>query len=194
MAEDASVRPSTAYAASKLQAEDLVRESGLDWSIARLATVFGAGDTANFRRLAQALKARRFILPGTGDARKSVLTASRAGEMLGRLATQETGRKAVINLAAPNPPTLREICEAFSRCCGFPAAPTAPVWLLRSGARLGDAAQGIGLSVPLTTGILQKLTTSTVLDVTKMQRMFPDLIWPNFEQELSRAAHYYATA
>jgi nucleoside-diphosphate-sugar epimerase len=192
VAEDAAVRPSTAYAASKLQAEDLVRESGLDWRIARLATVFGAGDTANFRRLARALKARRFILPGTGEARKSVLTASRAGQMLGRLATQEAGRKTVLNLAAPDAPTLREICEAFSRRCGFPAAPAAPVWLLRGAARVGDIVQGLGWPVPLTTDTLKKLTTSTVLDVTRMQHTFSDLIWPDFEEELSRAAHYYA--
>jgi hypothetical protein len=115
-----------------------------------------------------------------------------AGSPDGRLATQEAGRKTVLNLAAPDAPTLREICEAFSRRCGFPAAPAAPVWLLRGAARVGDIVQGLGWPVPLTTDTLKKLTTSTVLDVTRMQHTFSDLIWPDFEEELSRAAHYYA--
>ena len=193
-AEDSPCRAATAYARSKLESENIVRGSSLDWRIARLATVFGEGDTANFWRLAGALKKRRFVIPGRGEARKSVLSAGRAGELLGMLATQEGGRRAVLNLAAPTAPTLREICGAFSRRCGFAAASTAPIWLFRCGARLGDAARALRLPVPLATDTLNKLTTSTVLDVTEMQHVFPDLIWPDFDEDLGRAADYYAAS
>jgi nucleoside-diphosphate-sugar epimerase len=192
MTEDCAARPTSAYAVSKLQAENLVRATGLDWRIARLATVFGAGDTANFWRLARTLKSRRFLIPGKGDARKSVLTADRAAEMLGRLATQDASGQGIVNLGAPTAPTLRRICEVFSRYCGFASAPTAPVWLLRIGAWLGDAALVLGLPAKLNTDTLNKLTTSTVLDVTKMRHMFPDLNWLDFDEELARAARYYA--
>lgn len=192
MREDGGLRATTAYAKSKLEAEALVRGSALDWRIGRLATVFGRGDTANFQRLARALKARRFVIPGAGDARKSVLPVSRAGELLGRLATQQEGGRTVLNLASPNAPSLREICTAFSRRCGFPSAPTAPLWLLRGGAFLGDGLRALGLPTPLDTNTLAKLTTPTVLDVSAMKHAFPNLNWPEFEEALAPAADYYA--
>lgn len=192
MKEDGPLRPTTAYAKSKLDAESLVRSSVLDWRIGRLATVFGHGDAANFQRLARALKTRRFVIPGKGDSRKSVLTAGQAGEMLGRLATQRAGGRTVLNLASPQAPSLREICTAFSRRCGFASAPTAPLWLLRGGAFLGDGLRALGLPAPLDTNTLAKLTTPTVLDVSAMQQVFPDLNWPGFEETLAPAAEYYA--
>jgi UDP-glucose 4-epimerase len=192
MTEEDPVRPRTAYARTKLEAESLVRASGLDWRIARLGTVFGPGDTANFQRLAQALRARRFVLPGRGAAAKSVLPVSRAGELLGRLATERAGGPVLLNLAAPLAPTLQEICTAFSHCCGFPGAPAVPLWLLRGGARLGDGMQVLRLPAPLTTDTLAKLTTPTVLNVTAMQQRFPGLDWPGFEAQLAPAATYYA--
>jgi len=193
MKEDAALQPATAYAKSKLEAESVVRRSVLDWRIGRLATVFGHGDTANFKRLARALKARRFVIPGQGNARKSVLSASQAGELLGRLATQQEGSRAVLNLASPLAPSLREICTAFSRRCRFANAPSAPLWLLRGGALLGDRLRVLGVPVPLDTNLLAKLTTPTVLDVSAMQQVFPDLNWKAFDETLEPAAGYYAT-
>jgi nucleoside-diphosphate-sugar epimerase len=192
MNEDAALRPVTAYAKSKLEAESLVRSSTLDWRIGRLATVFGRGDTANFRRLALALKARRFVIPGQGNSCKSVLSASQAGELLGRLATQQEGSRIVLNLASPLAPSLREICTAFSRRCGFANAPMAPLWLLRGGAFLGDGLRVLGVPAPLDTNLLAKLTTPTVLDVSAMLQMFPDITWTEFEETLEPAADYYA--
>jgi UDP-glucose 4-epimerase len=194
MAEGDPVRPPSAYARSKLAAEGLVASSGMDWRIARLGTVFGSGDRANFWRLARALRARRFLIPGRGAAAKSVISVARAGEMLGRLAMEEKGAAAVLNLAAPNAPTLRAICDAFGRCCGFPAAPEVPIALLRGLARLGDGMQTLRLPAPLTTDTLVKLTTPTVMDVTGMLHRFPGLNWPDFEAELAQAAPYYAAA
>lgn len=192
MKEDSALRPATAYAKSKLEAESLVRVSTFDWRIGRLATTFGHGDTANFWRLAQALKARNFVIPGKGCSCKSVLLASRAGELLGRLATQQKGARTVLNLASPEAPSLQQICAAFSKCCGFASAPAAPIWMLRGGALVGDALRSLGLPAPLDTDTLAKLTTSTVLDVSAMQQVFPNLKWPGFEEALAPAAKYYA--
>jgi nucleoside-diphosphate-sugar epimerase len=190
--ENARFNTATGYSESKAKAESIVQTSSLDWRIARLGTVFGRGDTANFDRLARALKARRFVLPEGGHARKSVLTIERAAELLARLAIEPAHVRMTFNLASPQVPSLSEICAAFSRCCGFPATPAAPIWLLRVGAKLGDTIHLFHLPTPFTTGTLTKLTTSTVLDVTAMQRAFPGLSWPNFEETLIPAAAYYA--
>lgn len=192
LAEDGPVAPATAYARTKLQAEELVRASGLDWRIGRLATIYGAGDGANFLRLARALRARRFVIPGRGEARKSVLPVDRAGELLARLAVTDEIRNRILNLAAPVAPDLSEICEGFSQACGFPPAPHAPRWLLAAGARLGDGARALRLPAPLTSETLRKLTTPTQLDVARMQQSFPDLAWRSFGAEVALAASHYA--
>jgi len=192
--EDSAVAAVTAYARSKLEAENLVRRSKLSWTIARLATVYGDGDRANFLRLARGLKARRFPVPGQGSARKSVLEIGRAAELLGRLAVEPVASDLVLNLAAPQAPSLREICDAFSRQCGFARVPAMPVWAMRSIARAGDGLRLLGLPAPLTSDTLAKLTTPTVLDVGRMQHLFPDLMWQSFEDDLAKAASYYVTA
>jgi UDP-glucose 4-epimerase len=190
--ETTFVRPATAYAASKLEAERLVRESGLDWRIARLATVYGLGDQANFARLAGALSRRRFVIPGDGTWRKSVLPVTRAAELIGRLMLLgDEAQRIILNLAAPSAPSLTEICDAFSQACGFPPARHVPLSGLRVAALLGDGLKSLRLPFPLTSETLLKLTTSTVLDVSRMQALFPDIPWVTFAQSLEADAHYY---
>jgi UDP-glucose 4-epimerase len=164
----------------------------LDWRIARLGTVFGVGDKANFSRLAQGLRNRRFVLPGDGAARKSVLTVAKAAEVLGRLAIDESSQRMVFNVAAPEAPSLAEICRAFSRVCGFRYPPRIPMPVMKTLARIGDAVAGVNPGFPLTSSVLAKLTTSTVLDVSRMRECFPDVAWESFEESLRRSAEYYA--
>jgi hypothetical protein len=46
---------------------------------------------------------------------------------------------------------------------------------------------------PFTSSVLGKLTTSTVLDVSRMCEVFPDMTWNSFEESLRLAAAYYAS-
>jgi len=119
ISEDGALNPTSAYAATKLAGEHLVRDSGLDWRVARLATVFGAGDRANFAKLACHLKAHRFFIPGAGAARKSVIPVGLVAELLSRLAWLENPGPRLLNVALSHAPTLREVCDAFSEKCGF---------------------------------------------------------------------------
>jgi len=193
MSEEEGLKSTTAYAASKLEAEDLVRGSGLDWRIARLGTVFGVGDRANFSRLAQGLRTRRFVLPGEGAARKSVLPIAKAGEILGRLAIDEAAEQLMLNVAAPEAPSLAEICRAFNIVCGFRAPPRIPMMIMKTMARVGDVAAAVKPGFPLTSSVLGKLATSTVLDVSRMRKAFPEVTWECFEESLRPAAAYYAS-
>lgn len=189
--ESDRLAPDSAYGRSKLDGETLFRESGLSWRIARLATVYGTGDRANFMRLARALRRRRFLLPGAGAARKSVLPVELAGELLCRLALLRADGPITVNCAAPSAPSLAEICAAFAETCGFPLPLRVPLPLMRLGAQCGDLAEFLHLPSPYTTGVLRKLTTDTVVDVTRMQSLFPDLAWQEFEPALVRYARYY---
>jgi nucleoside-diphosphate-sugar epimerase len=117
--EDDQLSAPSAYARSKLDGEAIVRESSLDWRVLRLATVFGNGDRANFSKLASALKYRRFIIPGVGDARKSVIALDRVAECICRFAEMENPIHRLLNLGYSYSPTLLEICDAYSEQCGF---------------------------------------------------------------------------
>ena len=192
MNENGVLRATTAYALSKLHAEGLVKSSGLNWRIARIATVYGTGDRANFYRLAQALRKRRFVIPGNGNARKSVLNVNMAGELLGRLTLDPRANESVINLGSPYAVSLNEICDAFCRCCRFPIAVKVPIWLLKTTAKIGDITCSVKLPSPITTDTLNKLTNSTVLQVGKMLELYPDIQWPSFEKDLASFAEYYA--
>jgi UDP-glucose 4-epimerase len=193
--EDGPVARPTAYAASKLDGETLCEESGLDWRVARLGTVYGTGDRANFAKLASALASGRFVIPGGGTARKSVLPVDLAAELLAELALREDAGRTVMNLALPEAPTLAEICEAYSRVCGFAAARRVPLALLRAGALAGNLVAKARPNFPLTTTNLRKLTTSTTVDTTRMERVFAGREWGSFATWLeSAAAHYRAMA
>lgn len=193
VSEESPVRATTAYGSSNLEADELVRASELDWRIARLGTVFGVGDRANFSRLARGLHSSRFVDPGAGEARESVLPIAKAGELLGRLALNEAAQRLVLNVAAPEAPSLAEICHAFATVCGFREPPRVPLRLLEILARAGDAAAMVKPGFPLTSSVLRKLTTPTVLDVSRMNAAFPEMAWSSFEESLRPAAAYYVT-
>jgi UDP-glucose 4-epimerase len=186
-----AVSGSTAYAQSKLAGETAVKKFSGDWRIARLATVYGAGDRANFSRLAHALRRRRFVIPGDGRARKSVIEVTRAAELLGLLALHPAAAGTVVNLAAPSAPTLREICGGFGSACGFPPAIVVPAPLLRIMAKLGDVMQKLVGKAPLTSQTLAKITTDSVVETQQLSRLFPQVVWPSFAESLQTSAEYY---
>ena len=189
--EDHVIDRMTAYAKSKYDGELIIEQSGLDWRIARLATVFGDGDRANFLKLAKGIRSRRFFVPGRGDSRKSVLPVGRAAELLCRYSLLASPLHRIVNLASPDPPTLREICDAFSMECGFAQVKSLPLQLMKAIAGVGDIIRILGLQFPLDSGTLRKLTTSTVLDTTRQAALFPELGWTSFREQLSECADYY---
>ena len=192
--EDAALSPITHYGRSKVAAEEIIRRSGLEWVIARPATIFGHGDRANFRRLAQALRRGWFVVPGAGEARKSVLPIGLAGDLLARLAVEPVPAETVVNLALPEAPTLRQLCDAFSAELGWPRARSVPRPLLTLAARVGGVVARVAGRAPLTTAILGKLTASTTVDVSAQVRLLPRKQWPEFADALHDCADFYAAA
>lgn len=189
--EDAALSGATAYADSKLKGELCVRESGLDYRVVRLATVFGKGDRANFAKLAKALKTKRFIVPGAGDARKSVISVNRAAEWIGQLALMPEPAYRLINLGFSEASTLGEICQAFGDQCGFPQARRVPLWFLHLAALAGDLIAKIKPNFPLTSVNVGKLTRSSCVDCGRAAEVFPELPEVRFADELKNVAEYY---
>jgi GlcNAc-P-P-Und epimerase len=189
--EDGPLATTSAYAGSKLAGEKVCRESELDCRVARLGTVFGIGDRANFAKLARALARRRFALPGRGEARKSVLPVGMAAELLVDLAVKTDVAHPVVNLALPEAPTLAQICAAYEAACGFRRARRIPVPLLRGFALAGDPLSKLRPSFPVTSLNIRKLTTSTSVKTDRMQGMWPNRRWGEFGRWLAGSSEYY---
>lgn len=90
LAEDDPYEPQGAYAESKVEAEQLVRASGMpDWVVVRPPLVYGPGVKANFRRLlALAYLGRRIPLPLGGIVnRRSFVSVANLSSALRLVAT-----------------------------------------------------------------------------------------------------------
>lgn len=188
--EESALRPLNAYSTSKAAGERACLESGMDVCVARLGTVFGPGDRANFARLASAMARGTFVLPGRAQAKKSILPCGLAAELLVSLA-QLDAVPSVVNLALPEAPSLDELCRAFSEFCGFLKPKRLPLSVMRGVALVGDAMRVLSLNVPLTTDTLNKLTLSTDVDVGRMMKTWPMRVWPTFRQAVEDAATFY---
>jgi len=183
--------PRTTYGKSKLGGERKVMQSNLEWRVARLATVFGVGDMANFLRLAKAIKQRRFVMPGRGDQRKSCIDVDTVARLLVGLATIAAPTDRLLNLAIPETPTLAEISCRLAAACGVPPPLSVSMPLLRLAARSGDLCALLHLPAPLTTLDLNRLSASTWVDSSRAAAMFPDLATTRFADKMEQAANYY---
>jgi nucleoside-diphosphate-sugar epimerase len=191
--EDHSSQARTEYAKSKLAGERRVLNANLDGRVVRLATVFGTGDKANFLKLSGALKRKRFVIPGDGSARKSVIPVDLAARLITEFARLNNPKHKMINLALPDAPTLKEICDSFSSVCEFPRAPSVSLPILRLLARCGDLASRIR-PLPLNTSVIDKLTTSTWVDTQRMQEILAPIPEVSFASGLRRHSDYYRNA
>ncbi len=191
VAEEHPMDLKTHYARSKYEGEQLVRDASLDWRVVRLATVFGQGDSANFSRMAQAMKKHLFPLLGKGEARKSVLPVGLAAELIVDFAQMDDPPHRLINLGLPDAPTLKEITDAYHEVCGLPKCISIPRPLVKIMGVSGDLAARMLGTFPFTSDTIDKLTTDTVVNVDRMMECFPDRTFDSFEDSLREYAEYY---
>jgi nucleoside-diphosphate-sugar epimerase len=120
--ETVPCNPRGAYAVSKRQAElkaiERMTKGRGSLSILRFAPLYGEGDRGNVAKLIRALEQGRFIWPGTGENRKSLIYKEDAARAcLCALSNPVIGIE-VFNVSS-RPPTMRElvvaICEALER-------------------------------------------------------------------------------
>jgi NADH dehydrogenase len=95
------------YAASKQQAEQLVQESGLEWTIVRPTIVLGPGSAAldGFRPL---LRRSTILVPGGGGVRMQPVHVDDVADVLLRLARSATLGNRIYELGGPEVLTLGE--------------------------------------------------------------------------------------
>ena len=124
--------PSDVYSESKKESERAIKESGINYTILRIAPVFGSGDATNLSRLIELIQQGKSIpIPGDGkqliqpthvdDVVKAFESAMMNGEFINRTC-----------VIAGKPITLAEFIDSVSRILGKkPKGVHVPVGILR---------------------------------------------------------------
>lgn len=170
--EDAPVRPTNAYEASKAEAERAVRESALPAVIARPGLVYGPGDV-HLLPFFRAVLRRRFRPIGRrpvwlhpiyiADMTDALMSCGRKAEAVGEC----------FNLAGREPVSLAELADAIARAGGtrLPRGHI-PLPAAHAVAAIGDRLPSrLQAAAPLTSSRLDFLTRSRVYDVSKARRL-----------------------
>jgi nucleoside-diphosphate-sugar epimerase len=121
--ETVACKPNGAYAISKRQAElkaiEHVSKANCSLAILRFATLYGEGDRGNVANLIRALERGRFVWPGDGKNRKSLIYKDDAARACLRVLDQPVSGIEVFNVSAP-PSTMKEIVDAICEALGRP--------------------------------------------------------------------------
>ncbi|KAA3627107.1 MAG: NAD-dependent epimerase/dehydratase family protein [Proteobacteria bacterium] len=164
--ESSASHPRSVYGRAKLEAEQLVFDTGRKHSmhstVVRLPLVYGPGNKGNIPRMIAAIDRGRFPpLPKVQNKRSMVHVDDVVRALI--LAAESPAADGQIYLVTDGHPySTRELYDAICRELGRPAPNWGvPAWLLRLGAGLGDALRAISRrSTPLTGDTLNKLLGS----------------------------------
>jgi NADH dehydrogenase len=159
------------YHKSKLAAENIVRESSLDWIVLRPGNVYGPGDEviSTLLKMIRALPAVPMV--GRGDQPFQPVWFEDVGEAIARACHPDFPSRRVFEIAGPDVTTPSELIEKLGAITGRkPAQLALPAWLARLGVgmaeRFGGAgarwASDAGLAVPLNSDKLQMLLEGNV--------------------------------
>ena len=170
------------YARTKAAAEaQVLAAHDLRPIVLRLSPVYGRGDKGNVRTMIRAIAGRRFLVPGDGRARKSIVHVSTVADVVkAATASEATGAFVV---ADRNTPTIRELSNHIARALGRRRPMSIPEPLLRGAASLiGTAARIVGRSTPISGSLIDKAMTSSVCDPSRVElelgvRCSADLDW-----------------
>jgi nucleoside-diphosphate-sugar epimerase len=173
--ENAPLRPTNIYEATKADAELAVRDAwqqGFPAVIARPGLVYGPGDLHLLGFFRSVL--RRWFRPiGPRTVWLHPIYIDDMTEALARCGEHPAAVGECFHIAGPEPVSLAELAAAIARAGGArPPRGHIPVPAARAAAALGDRLpQSLKRFAPLTGSRLEFLTQSRVYDVTKAQRV-----------------------
>jgi nucleoside-diphosphate-sugar epimerase len=147
--ESVPCQPRGAYAVSKRRGElraleQMAKADGF-LAVLRFATIYGEGDRGNVAKLIRALARGRFIWPGTGNNKKSLIYRQDAARACLCVLQGPAAGAGIFNVSAP-PASMRQIvtaaCDALQRSEPRIAVPMPLLNLAGAMARaVGDPAQ-----------------------------------------------------
>jgi UDP-glucose 4-epimerase len=140
--EDDPVKPTLAYPASKVDAENELQKSGLNWSVLRLPFVYGDGD-GHLESVPAQLSALNWH-----PARKMSLIHHRDIATAFQLALTGVMDGRVVNIADDAPTTLYEIAQIVGASYEPSAEPLENPWMLHTD---GSLARSLGFRPTMAT-------------------------------------------
>jgi len=141
--EKVPCQPCSPYAISKwkgeLRALECAAQGGIDATILRFATIYGEGDRGNVAKLISALRGGRFVWPGSGLNRKSLIHKEDAARACLSVLGRHVSSNDIYNVSAL-PVSMREIVSAISEALGRPIPRIGiPLALFRFGGAIAHA-------------------------------------------------------
>jgi nucleoside-diphosphate-sugar epimerase len=179
--ENAAIRPTNVYEATKAEAESAVRaacEDGFPAVVARPGLVYGPGDLHLVGFFRSVLK-RQFRPIGRAAVLLHPIYIDDMTEAFLRCGTRPAALGECFNIAGPNRVSLEQLAIAIAEAGGTkPPSGRIPLPAARAVAALGDVLPPrLRRSAPLTTSRLDFLTHSRVYSVAKAER-FLDFVAP----------------
>lgn len=174
--EDWPGEPATPYGRAKRAAEDAVLEAGAKYgmhvAVLRLPLVYGPGNKGNIPRMIAAIDRGQFPPFPKIENKRSMVYVDDAVQALLLAAEKHTANGQVYIVTDGCVYSTYEIYVAICRALGRPVPRwSVPAWILRAGAKAGDALESItGLRAPLTSDALEKLFSSAWYNSDKIRR------------------------
>jgi nucleoside-diphosphate-sugar epimerase len=164
--------PTTAYGASKVETERLVREAvvALPWVLVRPTSIWGPWFDVPYRDFFLSIARRRYVHPAGKRIHKSFGFVGNTTWHLHRLMTapgpQVLGR--TFYLADDPPIEVRDFADRISAALRRRRARDAPLLVLRALARGGDMLERTGRRAPLTSFRLANVVAPMVYDLAPL--------------------------
>jgi len=163
--------PTTAYGASKVETERLVREAAdLPWILARPTSIWGPWFDAPYRDFFLSVARGRYVHPFRKRIHKSFGFVGNTMWQLHRLMTAPGAEvlSRTFYVADHQPIEVRDFADRISAALDRRRAMTVPLWVLRAVARAGDVLERTGRRAPLTSFRLANLLTPMVYDLSPL--------------------------
>lgn len=169
--------PTTAYGASKVEGERLVRAAKnlrAPWTIVRPTSIWGPWFDVPYRNFFTAVGRGRYVHPRGARVRKSFGYVGNSVHQLERMleAPADSVHRQTLYLADDPPLVLDEWAERIRRSLAAPPVRSVPLPLLRAAAIAGTAMQRLGWrEPPLTRFRLDNLLTDMVYDLQSLNEV-----------------------
>ncbi len=161
----------TAFSRTKLEGDEALMRSGLDWVILRPSVVVGRqayGGSALFRGLAAFP-----ILPKSADAGPlDIVQLDDVVETVLRLLEPGAPARVALELAGPDRLSFEDVVQAYRAWLGWRPARivSGPAWLMGLAYRAGDLIAKLGWRPPIRTTARKEIARGAVGDPTEWKR------------------------
>lgn len=174
--EETPPDPETDYARTKLEAEQVARQefTGPECTavVLRLAAVYGSRMKGNYRQLVRALDRGRFLAPGPGHNRRSVVHDSDVAAAILLAISHPAAAGRIFNVADQTPYPLKDIVRAIALAIGRrpPTFYLPETFALAAVSLVEVFARVIGMTPPLEQSLVHKYNEEIAVDASVIAR------------------------